>query len=163
MNGQQDARHESTFPLRASPLGERQTVVLGWHPDHIVGQAHSASIKPIPVVAPFCSSVSLFLRGGAAPRHDLLLANCRREMDEEYERLKGGSHHPIQEDVDVIAPPSHPACSRRNRPCRACRSSSGKHLPADARYLGNVVSGPGFLSISFPPVVNPPRRRGVWP
>jgi hypothetical protein len=34
-------------------LGERQTVVLGWHPDHIGGQAGRTSFDPILAIAPF--------------------------------------------------------------------------------------------------------------
>ena len=43
----------------------------------------------------------------------ILLANCQRGQGEEYERLKGGSHHPTQEAVNVLASPSHPSDSQR--------------------------------------------------
>src|SRR2546423_6363378 len=73
-NGQRDARRGSKSPLRASPCGERQTVVLGRHPDHSVGQALGASINPIIGVAPFRLIVPLFIGGGAAGRAGTMLS-----------------------------------------------------------------------------------------
>jgi hypothetical protein len=47
------------------PLRERQTVVLAWHPDHIVGPARSTNVKPIFGIAPPVRILSFFMRGGA--------------------------------------------------------------------------------------------------
>jgi hypothetical protein len=47
------------------PLRERQTVVLAWHPDHIVGPARSTNVKPIFGIAPPGVILSFFMRGGA--------------------------------------------------------------------------------------------------
>ena len=47
------------------PLRERQTVVLAWHPDHIVGPARSTNVKPIFGIAPPRFILSFFMRGGA--------------------------------------------------------------------------------------------------
>src|SRR2546422_3209494 len=59
-DGQRDAKPGSNSPLRASPCGERQTVVLAGIRDHTVGPAHSTSLKPISGVASILPSFYLF-------------------------------------------------------------------------------------------------------
>jgi hypothetical protein len=53
MNGQGDARRGAKIPLRASLLSEQQTVVLGWHLDHIGGQALGTKFISILAIVPF--------------------------------------------------------------------------------------------------------------
>ncbi len=66
----------SNSPLRASPDGERQTVVLVGIPDHTAGPARSTSIKPISdVTLVLLLFYPFFMRGGAPLAHDSLLAN----------------------------------------------------------------------------------------
>jgi hypothetical protein len=60
MDGRRDAQAGSNAPLRASLLGERQTVVLWGILDHTAGPARSASIKPISDVAPALLHSTLF-------------------------------------------------------------------------------------------------------
>ena len=57
------------------PLRERQTVVLAWHPDHIVGPARSTNVKPIFGIAPPCYHSILFHARWCALAHGALLAN----------------------------------------------------------------------------------------
>src|SRR5579885_508390 len=66
--GRRGASPGSHFPLRASRCRERQTVVLAWHPAHIVGPARNTNVKPIFGAAPPMRILSFFMRGGAPER-----------------------------------------------------------------------------------------------
>src|SRR5260370_36669762 len=78
---------------------ERQTVVLERHPDHIGGPVRNASIKPIFDVALPADILPFFMRGGAPPAHDTLVANSKiklvlNENSQYYERENRIRHQP---------------------------------------------------------------------